>query len=154
MNPVGWVLTFVSVTTAMIFFRSPTMTSAIDISKGLIGLNGIALPQALFDQLGILGGLLHGVGVIATQSWSVRDFAWLAVWICILMFVALACPNTLQILSHYEPALGVKPRPRRLGIGRFLEWNASLPWAIVVSGIAAIAIVSISGPSEFLYWQF
>ena len=85
---------------------------------------------------------------------GVRDFAKLAIWISGLMFVALACPNTLQILSRYEPALGVKPQPHRQGIGQILEWKASLPWAIVVSGIAAVAIASINGPSEFLYWQF
>ncbi|WP_424593582.1 MBOAT family O-acyltransferase [Bradyrhizobium sp.] len=154
MKPVGWVLTFVAVTASMVFFRSATITSAVDIMKGLMGLNGVALPQALFDQSGPLGAALHGLGVIAAQSWTVRDFAQLAIWISVLMFVALACPNTLQILSRYEPALGVKPRPAKLGIGRILEWDASLPWAIVMSGIAAIAIASISGPSEFLYWQF
>jgi alginate O-acetyltransferase complex protein AlgI len=154
MKPVGWLLTFVSITAAMVFFRSPTMTSAVDIVKGLVGLNGIALPQALFDRSVHLGAALRGLGVSAAQSWSVQDFAKLAIWISVLMFIALACPNTLEILSRYEPALGVKPRPAKPGIGRVLEWNASLPWAIAVSGIAAIAIVSIGGPSEFLYWQF
>lgn len=154
MKPVGWVLTFVSVTAAMVFFRSTTMASAVDIVKGLIGLNGIALPQPLFDQLGPLGAAMHRLGVVTANSWSVRDFAQLAIWIAVLLFIALACPNTLQMLSRYEPALGVKPRAAKLGIGRVLEWNTSLPWAIAVSGLAAIAIVSIAGPSEFLYWQF
>jgi alginate O-acetyltransferase complex protein AlgI len=154
MKPAGWVLTFVSVTASMVFFRATTMTSAVDIMRGLVGLNGLALPQALFDQFGPLGMALHALGITAAMSWSVRDFATTAIWISVLMFVARACPNTLQILSRYEPALGVKPGPTRLGISRVLEWNASLPWAIAVSGIAAIAIVSIRGPSEFLYWQF
>jgi D-alanyl-lipoteichoic acid acyltransferase DltB (MBOAT superfamily) len=151
MKPAGWVLTFISVTAAMVFFRSPTMTSAVDVVKGLIGLNGIALPQALFDRLGPLGAALHGLGVNGTKSWGIRDFAETAIWISLLMFVALACPNTLQILSRYEPALGVR---RQLGIGRILEWGTSLPWAIAISAIAAVAIVSIGGPSQFLYWQF
>jgi len=154
MRPVGWALTFVSVTAAMVFFRSTTMASAVDIVKGLMGLNVIALPQPLFAQLGHLGEVLQGLGVSAAQSWNVRDFEWLTIWISILMFVALACPNTLEILSRYEPALGVKPRPTKLAIGRILRWEASLPWALAVSGIAAVAIASISGPSEFLYWQF
>jgi alginate O-acetyltransferase complex protein AlgI len=153
MKPVGWLLTFVAVTFAMVFFRSPTLTSAIDIVRGLIGLNGIALPQGLVDQPGPLHALLRGLGIAAT-SWSVEDFARLAIWIFVLMAVALFCPNTLQILSHYEPALGVKPQPAARGIGRLLKWDASLPWAIMVSGAAAIAIVFIRGPSEFLYWQF
>jgi hypothetical protein len=154
MRPVGWVLTFVSVAATMVFFRAITITSAIDIMKGLIGFNGVALPQDLLDRLGPLGAAFHGFGVTAAQSWNVRDFAQLAIWISVQMFIALACPNTIQILSHYEPALGVKPRPAKLGIGRLLEWNASLPWAIAMSVVTAIVIVSISGPSEFLYWQF
>jgi len=140
----------------MVFFRAPTMTSAIDLVKGIIGLNGIALPQALFDRLGPLTNTFHGIGVIAAVSFSSRDFVKTAIWISVLMFVALACPNTLQILARYEPALGVKPQSTQLMIGkiRIVEWGASLPWAIAVSAITAIAIVSMGGPSEFLYWQF
>jgi alginate O-acetyltransferase complex protein AlgI len=156
MKPVGLVLMFVSITTAMIFFRASTLTSAIDLVKGIIGLNGIALPQALFDHLGPLTSTFHGIGVIPAESWSSQDFGKTAIWIGFLMFVAFACPNTLQILARYEPALGVKPQPTKFVIGRIkiLEWGPSLPWAIAVSAIAGIAIVSIGGPSEFLYWQF
>jgi alginate O-acetyltransferase complex protein AlgI len=153
MKPAGVILTLVSVTTAMVFFRAPTMASAMDLLKGMIGLNGIALPQALFDRLGPLASTFHGV-VGVTESWSTQDFVKTAMWICILMFVALACPNTLQILARYEPALGVKPRSTKPVIGGIVEWGASLPWAIAVSAIAAIAIIFIGGPSEFLYWQF
>jgi len=154
MRPTGLVLTFVSVTAAMVLFRSPTMASAIDLLKGIIGLNGVALPQELFDRLGPLSSIFHGVGVIADESWSSHDFAKTMIWISFLMFIALACPNTLQILARYEPALGMKPRSTRTVMGRIVEWDPSLPWAIGVSAIAAIAIVSIGGPSEFLYWQF
>jgi len=48
----------------------------------------------------------------------------------------------------------VKPRPTKFAFGRGVEWGASLPWAIAMSAIAAIAMVSLGGPSEFLYWQF
>jgi hypothetical protein len=34
------------------------------------------------------------------------------------------------------------------------EWNASVPWAIIISIAGAIAILSLGGPTEFLYWQF
>jgi hypothetical protein len=37
---------------------------------------------------------------------------------------------------------------------RIARWDASLPWAVAVSVLATMAIVSIGGPSEFLYWQF
>ena len=67
-------------------------------------------------------------------------------------FVALACPNTLQILARYKPALGANPQSTKFRLeGRIV---ASLSWAIAVSVIAEMAIVSLRGPSEFLYWQF
>jgi alginate O-acetyltransferase complex protein AlgI len=154
MRPVGLVLTFVSVTTAMVFFRAPTIASAIDLVKGIIGLNGIALPQALFDHLGPLTGVFQRHGVMAEGSWSSQDFIKTSTWIMGLTFVALACPNTLQILARYEPALGVKRRPTKFLIGGIVEWHAALPWALAVSAIAAAAIGFIGGPSEFLYWQF
>jgi len=129
------------------------MTSAIDLAKGIIGLNGIALPQDLFERLGPLASMLHRIGVMPDPSWP-TGFYKTAIWISGLMVVALACPNTLQILARYEPALGVKPRSTKLVTGRIIEWNPSLPWAIAMSAIAAIAIGFIGGPSEFLYWQF
>lgn len=156
MKPLGLVVTFASVTAAMVFFRAPTVSSAIGLVRGMIGLNGIAVPQALFDRLTPLNNVLHGLIGVMTEPWASGNFTKAGIWISVLMFVALACPNTLQILARFEPALGVKPRPAKLALGGFgiAEWSPSLPWAIVMSAIAAIAIVSIGGPSEFLYWQF
>jgi D-alanyl-lipoteichoic acid acyltransferase DltB (MBOAT superfamily) len=45
MKPVGFVLTFVAVTTAMIFFRATSVRSAVDLVKGVFGLNGVAMPH-------------------------------------------------------------------------------------------------------------
>lgn len=153
MQPVGRILTFVVVVASIIFFRATTVSSAIDLVQGLVGLNGIGLPRGLFDHLGSLAGTLHNLGVIA-EPWESRDFAKLAFWIFFLTVIALACPNTLQIMARYEPALGVKPRKPGVWVERLAEWNTSLPWAITVSVMAAIGTASLGGPSEFLYWQF
>ena len=156
MLPVGSLLTFLAVAVAMIFFRSPTIGSAADLLKGLIGHNGVALPQAIYDHLGPLAGWLHRAGVasVAPDLWSAKEFGGMVMWILVSMLIALAFPNTLQILARYEPALGVKPQTLDFAGRSISEWNASLPWAIGVSIVAAIGILSLSGPSEFLYWQF
>jgi alginate O-acetyltransferase complex protein AlgI len=140
MKPAGWALTFVSVTIAMVFFRASTVKSAIDLVRGVIGLNGFSLP--------------HGVGAIA-QTYG-TDIEKAAMWTTALLFIALICPNTLQILAPYEPALGVKGQSTAPVIARIRipTWGPSFPWAIAVSTIAAVAIVAVGGPSEFLYWQF
>ena len=156
MHPVGRMLTFALFAAAMVFFRSPTLTSAVDLWKGLLGQNGVALPQEIYDHLGPLAGWLHRAGVVSVSRdlWSGHEFARMVMWIVALMLIALVCPNTLQILARYNPALGVKPHTTNVLGGKIIEWNASLPWAIAVSIVAAVGILSLSGPSEFLYWQF
>jgi len=155
MRPVGPVVTFIIVAATMVFFRAPTIGAAIDLVRGMVGINGIGLPEHLLARLGPAAVLLHRIGIVAVAG-SVQDFIKTWIVICLLLFVALAAPNTLQILGRYEPALGIRPSSTKLAIGgiRILEWGPSLAWAIVMSGIAAITIVHIGGPSEFLYWQF
>ena len=156
MHPIGRLLTFIAVAVAMIFFRSPTITSAADLLKGLVGQNGVALPQGIYDHLGPLAGWLHRAGVasVAPDLWGAKEFGGNVMWILVSMLIALVFPNTLQILARYEPAPGVKPQTADFGGRSISEWNTSLPWAIGVSIIAAMAMLSLSGPSEFLYWQF
>lgn len=155
MTPLGLVLTFVAVTASMVFFRAPTIASAIDLVKGLIGLHGIAVPETFFQHLGPVARTFHWLGIVPV-AWSSHDFVKTFLWIVSLTFVAVACPNSLQILGRYEPALGVKWQPNTLVIGpiRFAGWRPSLPWAVAASALTAIAIVSLAGPSEFLYWNF
>jgi D-alanyl-lipoteichoic acid acyltransferase DltB (MBOAT superfamily) len=153
MKPVGFVLTFVSVCVGMVFFRSSTMASATDLVRGMVGLNGVTLPEPVFASLGSLGVWLHTMGV-ASQPGGGQNLTMMVFWITILMFIALACPNTLQVLARFEPALGTKPRPARILNRWLVEWNASLAWATGISIVAAIGILSLGGPSEFLYWQF
>ncbi|HUB13737.1 MAG TPA: MBOAT family O-acyltransferase [Acetobacteraceae bacterium] len=155
MKPVGHLVTFITVCATMIFFRATTITSAIDLVRGTLGLNGLGLPQDLLVALGPLAGILHGIGVVGVSS-SGQELIKAGKLICLLLFIALALPNTLQILDRHEPALGIRPGPAKLPIGKIaiLKWNPSLPWAIAISAIAAVALVSIGGPSEFLYWQF
>jgi alginate O-acetyltransferase complex protein AlgI len=157
MKPAGIFLTFVAVAVSMVLFRSPTVGSAGDLLKGMIGANGVALPQALYEHLGPLAGVLHRLHMasVAPEDWSERSFLLLMAWIAGPMFIALLGPNTLQILAPYEPALGVKRRTDGVGIiGRAIEWSPSLAWTLGMSVVAAIAISSLEHQSEFLYWQF
>jgi alginate O-acetyltransferase complex protein AlgI len=154
MTPIGLGLTLVAVAVSMVFFRSPTMAAATNILQGLVGLHGLALPVPLYDLLA-KSDWLQGTGVTA-EVWYAGNFKWLAMWISVLMFIALACPNTLEILAPCEPALGIKARPTTGGIGgiRVPEWRPSFAWAMVVAVVALLGVSRLTGPSEFLYWQF
>ena len=72
----------------------------------------------------------------------------------VLLAIALAMPNTLEILAPYEPALGVKPAKVRPLLVRALAWTPDRIWAIGLAGIALAGILSLGELSEFLYWQF
>jgi alginate O-acetyltransferase complex protein AlgI len=134
MQPAGFVLTFVCVAASMVIFRSPTLKTATDLLHSMMGLHGIGLSQ------------LRDISLGRTR---------IAFWIAAPAFVALLCPNTLQIMSRYQPALGWNPSPHDgETVKTDLLWQPSLVWACGVSVIATIAILYIGGQSEFLYWQF
>ena len=113
----------------------------------------MALPLAVYERVGPLAAWLERMGVMQ-QQWGGQEFLKMTIVIPILMFVVLACPNTLQILARYEPAISVKPQPADTFLGQVLEWNPSLAWAVGTSVVAVCGILALGGESEFLYWQF
>ena len=154
MQPVGFVLTFVCVASSMVVFRSSTMGTVGSLFKGMLGLNGIALPESIYGRLGPLAMWLRQVGIVEGLEADIA-FNRTAFWIVLLAIVAVAYPNTLQLLGRHEPALSWK---EDLGYGeaidRAVAWKASLAWAMIVSVVAAVGILHLGGQSEFLYWQF
>jgi hypothetical protein len=154
MQPAGWGLTFLAVAATMVFFRSATMGAALELVKGMVGLNGITLPQPILDKIGPLAGWLHTLGVVAEPG-SGQNFLMMIAWTGTLLLIVLAAPNTLQILHQYEPALDVGPRAAGKPAGAVpLAWNPSLAWAVIVAVMVALGIFHLGDHSEFLYWQF
>ncbi len=130
-----FIINFACIAASMAIFRSPNLETASDLLQGMLGLHGIGL-----------AGLRTGFDI---------GFKKIVVWIVAPAFIAFVFPNTLQILSRYEPALDWKPSPHDGATVRTrILWRPSLLWAVAVSMISAIAILNLSGQSEFLYWQF
>ena len=155
MRPVGFGLTFVAVVISMVLFRSPTVGAAKELLKGMVGLNGISLPQHILERLGPLAELLKPIVSVAAAGTGVELVAAALPWIVTLLAIALLLPNSLQLMARYEPALGLKQRPAdKDRLARALAWRPTLPWSIAVSVVAATAIMRLGGRSEFLYWQF
>lgn len=157
MRPTGFVVTFVAVVVGMVIFRSTNTTAASGLLQGVLGMHGIALPSTSHR----LARLAARFPSINENILSAGAFKSLAMWIVALSSIALLLPNTLQILSRYEPALGVKPIAESTEtplsaakrVAR-LAWSPTLIWAIGISLLAAIGVYNLGGDSEFLYWQF
>jgi alginate O-acetyltransferase complex protein AlgI len=151
MRPAGFVITFLSVVAAMVLFRSTNARVALEVLRGMIGLNGISLPAQLQAHL---GSFFHSTVAVSTDMSTMGLVAAIG-WVAVLLAIALMLPNTLQMLSAYEPALGVPRRPTaRFASLRLLDWAPTVPWAFTMCALVIAAIMRLGGKSEFLYWQF
>jgi hypothetical protein len=96
------------------------------------------------------------LSIIRPDASGAVEFIVTYLWLGALFLIVTLMPNSLQIMAGYEPALDVELRsgntpPMRAGR---LSWRPTIPWAVAVSAVAAVAILQLSGKSEFLYWQF
>jgi alginate O-acetyltransferase complex protein AlgI len=153
LSSTGFVVTFTFVVVAMVMFRAPAVTAAASIWADMIGMHGITLPAGVIARLAPFGTLLNAVGAHAdTTSGEVLTEA--ALRIAVPLAIALCLPNTLQILSRFEPALGIRPAKRESWLVRHAQWTESKYWAVGMATVAAAGILSLGQLSEFLYWQF
>jgi alginate O-acetyltransferase complex protein AlgI len=153
MVPIGFLLTFLSVVCAMVLFRAPTIGAAVVLWKGMVGVYGATLPQAVFYRLGPIAGWLTALGV--QPAWTSGSMLLEATSrIGVSLVIALALPNTLEILAAYEPALGVRQAKVPSRLVRSLVWAPTRTWAIGLACVTLAGILSLGELSEFLYWQF
>jgi alginate O-acetyltransferase complex protein AlgI len=118
--------TYLAVLVGQVFFRAESCADAVQMLAAMTGLHGLH------------GGLLP-LYPSRQLAYTVAGFA-----------IALFLPNTQQIMAAATPILGRLPPPAP----RLLRWRPSLPWA-VASGLAGtVALLSIGGTVEFLYFQF
>jgi len=153
MRPAGFVLTFAAVAVGMAYFRAPNMATAGNLLRGLFGLHGVSLPTSIIHKLGHVGLWLHQAGV--SEGPADDTFRIMARWVAGLSLLAFFSPNTMQLLSRFEPALGFDTgAPDRAGSRPLLSWQASAAWAVLVGGATVLGVLHLGGVSEFLYWQF
>ena len=147
-------LTFFSVCIAWVFFRSPTVDSAVQIVTGMAGGFGVGIPEAIAIRLGGFRSQLEYYGVVFFIGGG-SHFLETWIWTFFAAFIAFTFPNTQQITSQYEPALDSDchhDRDRR-GL-HFLVWHPTRKWALLIGLLAVVSLISINRPSEFLYFQF
>lgn len=155
----AWLLTFLCVVVSWVFFRASDFSSALSILNGMMGLNGIALPNGLLARLGATGVWLQDMGVgVALGGGTVLVMTY--IWVLVLLFVALILPNTQQLMSRYSPALSdYRSDPKNsiffaANLTTFLLWKPTLIWSAGIGLITSIGILALTNVSEFLYFQF
>lgn len=160
MSPVGFILTFIAIVVTMVVFRAASIGDAMEIYRGMIGLNGVTMPVSVAGQLGPLEDLLISMGVKMDFS-SGSHFIFASLWIFALFVIAIFLPNSLEIMRDFKPALHFdaaaepsKTLRHRLAEARLSVLTLSKPWALFVAALFVLGVIGLSRPSEFLYWQF
>ena len=145
-------ITFFAVAFAWVFFRASSLDSAATIVAGLSGLHGAALPQSLLSAIGLESDGLAAVGISSYLGGGQR-FIESCGWTGFAALIAFLAPNAQQIVSRFDPALDFRTSDGSAPILP-LAWQPTLSWAIVVGTLASLCILSLSRPTEFLYFQF
>ena len=148
------VLTFVAVCVAWTFFRATDVPTALDLVRGMAGLQGIALPEAVVNRLPGFRSAAEGWG-ISFYLGGGTQFAQTWAWVIAAGAIVFLFPNTQQIVRYFEPALDARPEEARAPLPVIrLAWQPTAVWALVIGLMGLAGLMSLNQPTEFLYFQF
>jgi D-alanyl-lipoteichoic acid acyltransferase DltB (MBOAT superfamily) len=134
-----WVITFLAVVIAWVFFRARTLMGAWQMLGGLFGFEAGSSAYAssgilrLMDLPVLVGEerlLLIGGGAVA-----------------LALLIALCLPNVPQIFGYRE----YRRAPEKVA---WLRWRPNAAWALVSATAFAISLFGMWQRLEFLYFQF
>ena len=150
----GWMLTFLCVVLAWIFFRATSVDSALHILAGVSGMNGVVFPDTYAIHLGSRAQLLSGVGIQFSPAINLPYFNGINQIITLfsLLVICLFMPNIQEFTSHWANITSAKNTKE--AAGRWWRWRPSLVWSVCIGIIAAISVVHIAPDNKFLYFNF
>jgi alginate O-acetyltransferase complex protein AlgI len=96
MRPIGQTVTLLAVVFALVFFRADSMSSALSIFGGLLGLNGV-LSRDFQVMLQVSGGVPWSFLELLLPIGAFWRFALLALMVLVL-------PNSMELLRRFQPA--------------------------------------------------
>ncbi|MDD3324195.1 MAG: MBOAT family protein [Sulfurospirillaceae bacterium] len=124
-----WFITFNFVNIAWVFFRAKEWDDAIKVIKGMVGLNGIVLPEVLRNKLSFLETYNISFGGAVANVAS--DIKIVVVMMIVAFVLVVGFKNTNSLLDAK--------------ISKYLYF---------VVFCFGICLIKLSGPSEFLYFRF
>ena len=127
---VAWLVTFIYVVVAWVFFRAETWTDAMKVLSGMAGLEGIRVPEILARKIPVLRdlGIDFGNSVINIGgNWQTL------MWVMVGMLVVLLTKNTVQLREGF--------------VSRYST-------LFVTVGCFCVSVLMIGKVSEFLYFNF
>jgi len=145
---VGWV-----------FFRAETLSDALDLLRGMAGMNGCALSSKLADSA--LASVLKPLGIqfVGTLSLTELDSGDAFKIILPSLIIVFCLPNLRQLFASYQPALPLADAPagEEKTYGRLASLFQWRPLPVHAWGIGLLFVYTLlhfTKVSEFLYFRF
>lgn len=149
-------LTLLVVIFAWVFFRAESFTAALDLCYAMLGGNGLTFPAEYLhklNNLGGLGGLFASLGAnFGSAPYFVKGST--VLHLLVLLGICWLLPNTQEIMRKHSPALDFQAGKEPGLIGRMMTWHARPLTACLLLLVALYTFTSMTGVSEFLYFQF
>ena len=130
-NNVSWLITFIAVMISWVFFRAPSIHSALLVLKAMFGFNGFSLS--------IGGGI------------SRRELLFFLVSV---MFIVRFLPNSIDIMGLYNPVLEKSYFRHKSLLS--LSWKPTIIWGFlfVIFTLSSLYMMITQGYQEFIYRFF
>jgi D-alanyl-lipoteichoic acid acyltransferase DltB (MBOAT superfamily) len=137
---IGWLMTFLAVVFAWVFFRANSWSTAWSVCAAMVGEvpSAATLFNALAHPMQRLPGVVTNLGGLDLLR------------IVVLFGIAMLLPNSQQWLDRFHPALA------RAGhaMPEVLQWRPHWAMGMVAGVVAAVCVSMISADSAFLYFNF
>jgi len=152
----AWLLTMLAVVVAWVPFRAENMAATQNMLFAMFGYQGFSLP---ISYQGYLNHLLNLGDHLNTLGWQFSNLLYFpdkrgVIFLIALLFASMVLPNTQQIMRLTKPAIETYKGEINPSPWLWLEWRPTIFYAILTGCILIYSYVSISQPSEFLYFQF
>jgi hypothetical protein len=153
---VAKLLTFLAVVFAWVFFRAESLDGAMAVLRGMVGMNGVSIPVMHLDALERLFGLGGWLAALGVTFGPTPHFIGLlpAAHLAALLLICWYLPNTEEMLARYRPALEITGRGDVERQGLAIRWSMTPIHAALLAGVSLYTLSSMTGISEFLYFQF
>ena len=143
-------ITFCAVVVLWVPFRAESLSTTMSIWTGMVGLNGLVLPEH-YAAIRWLGGLNeYGIRFAATPLYG---GGWQLVDLALALAIVWTCPSTQEIMRNHRPALNHDTSGAR---SKIPAWRPSLLLGIATGAVAVVLFARTlqKQPGEFIYFQF
>jgi alginate O-acetyltransferase complex protein AlgI len=143
-------ITFIAVVVGWVFFRAANFTTAIDMLRGMAGLNGVSMKYANTEFATTMKN--YGVQLLGLMPLTDLNPGNALSIIILGLIIVFKMPNLQQIMANYESTLNTPDK--LVGKQRFLAWHSSLINALLVLLLGYFVLINLHKQSTFLYFQF